>query len=675
MTPAAPIPLAKRSALHGRYLRIYRRSVVRFNRRVRDWLYLVRDAVLYGVRQQMELGRGPDMGALGDYGMAARGDLERAMLELRVGSLMKRFAAGPIQKADPTGPLANWNCILHEGDKKFGRPQFDIYRDGLKTGARAARITLAFGVVNERAVAWAAGRTNELVTGIVEETRANLRKIITKGIREGRGIPTIARGIREVPGVGLNARQHGALRKFGDRVMEKYSEMRGGLTPSRRARALKKIRREYNRKLRYRGEMIARTETARAVSEGSLEGYREGGARMVEFEASGDACPECAWLDGNIYRLDEAGGMIPVHPNCLTRGNTRIYTSRGWRPIRDVAVGDLVLTHRGRFRRVIQLHRNRGTDVAVTRIAVNGYGGTKRSHSVSLTSNHPVLVGGRWTEIGNVGVGDRVSCLASECVVCGGPAWYGKRYCKDCKHEAAHKEVRRLGRLGLSKPKPMLRGENNPARQPEAREKIRRSKLGDKNPMRIYPELSAAQSEKMKRLYAEHPEKHPNAILARKSRNRKGGKTWIEYRMKAALRRAGIDAAYNYRVGNRWIDLALVDEKIAVECDGDYWHQDVHKERERDDFLRSQGWAVLHFTGSEIRKDVDACAAEVRRVLKNHAGEYRFGEFEVVHVYHYVWKGTALYNLSVEDDESYVVKGVVVHNCRCSFKPQALPRE
>ena len=32
-------------------------------------------------------------------------------------------------------------------------------------------------------------------------------------------------------------------------------------------------------------------------------------------------------------------------------------------------------------------------------------------------------------------------------------------------------------------------------------------------------------------------------------------------------------------------------------------------------------------------------------------------------------KSRTLYNLSVEDDESYIAKGVVVHNCRCVALP------
>ena len=34
-----------------------------------------------------------------------------------------------------------------------------------------------------------------------------------------------------------------------------------------------------------------------------------------------------------------------------------------------------------------------------------------------------------------------------------------------------------------------------------------------------------------------------------------------------------------------------------------------------------------------------------------------------------VRKPVTLYNLSVEEDESYIAKGVVVHNCRCIALP------
>ena len=41
--------------------------------------------------------------------------------------------------------------------------------------------------------------------------------------------------------------------------------------------------------------------------------------------------------------------------NCFTSGITSVYTDKGWKRISSIDVGDLVLTHRGRFRKVTRL--------------------------------------------------------------------------------------------------------------------------------------------------------------------------------------------------------------------------------------------------------------------------------------------------------------------------------
>jgi SPP1 gp7 family putative phage head morphogenesis protein len=71
-----------------------------------------------------------------------------------------------------------------------------------------------------------------------------------------------------------------------------------------------------------RAGTIARTEMVRAHSEGQLDafddlGIEEVGAQ-VEFATAGDdvVCPDCEALDGSVFTIDEARGMIPQHPNC-----------------------------------------------------------------------------------------------------------------------------------------------------------------------------------------------------------------------------------------------------------------------------------------------------------------------------------------------------------------------
>jgi very-short-patch-repair endonuclease len=69
-----------------------------------------------------------------------------------------------------------------------------------------------------------------------------------------------------------------------------------------------------------------------------------------------------------------------------------------------------------------------------------------------------------------------------------------------------------------------------------------------------------------------------------------------------------LDFAYIHPNGN----------KIAIECDGHAHHsskEDRGRDAKRDRDLIADGWAVLHFTGSEIYKDVSGCAKEILQAI------------------------------------------------------------
>lgn len=71
-----------------------------------------------------------------------------------------------------------------------------------------------------------------------------------------------------------------------------------------------------------RARMLARTETIRAHAEATLNTYEEAGIEgvvvMSEFTTAGDdnVCKKCEALEGMEYTLEQARGVIPVHPNC-----------------------------------------------------------------------------------------------------------------------------------------------------------------------------------------------------------------------------------------------------------------------------------------------------------------------------------------------------------------------
>lgn len=71
-----------------------------------------------------------------------------------------------------------------------------------------------------------------------------------------------------------------------------------------------------------RAENVARTELVRAHSEGQLDGFEQLGVEELGVLAEvmvtpdGNTCPECSALAGQTFTIDEARGMIPVHPSC-----------------------------------------------------------------------------------------------------------------------------------------------------------------------------------------------------------------------------------------------------------------------------------------------------------------------------------------------------------------------
>jgi SPP1 gp7 family putative phage head morphogenesis protein len=71
-----------------------------------------------------------------------------------------------------------------------------------------------------------------------------------------------------------------------------------------------------------RAQRIARTEVIRAFSDSTLNTYKEAGIDdvnvLAEFSTAGDGqvCPECQALEGKVFSVSEASGVIPVHPNC-----------------------------------------------------------------------------------------------------------------------------------------------------------------------------------------------------------------------------------------------------------------------------------------------------------------------------------------------------------------------
>ena len=72
--------------------------------------------------------------------------------------------------------------------------------------------------------------------------------------------------------------------------------------------------------------------------------------------------------------------------NCLS-GNARIFTKDGYKEIKDIKLNDEVLTHKGRFKKVIKLYKNTVNSEDVMTVSSP----LSKNYSFEITKNHPIL--------------------------------------------------------------------------------------------------------------------------------------------------------------------------------------------------------------------------------------------------------------------------------------------
>jgi len=88
--------------------------------------------------------------------------------------------------------------------------------------------------------------------------------------------------------------------------------------------------------------------------------------------------------------------------------------------------------------------------------------------------------------------------------------------------------------------------------------------------------------------------------------------------MQEELSKRGLTFKTHYPIAYWQVDIAFPEYKVAVECDGDYWHrrpERIARDNRLDGYLRSIGWKVLHFWEHEILENVAVCVDRVKEAL------------------------------------------------------------
>lgn len=114
--------------------------------------------------------------------------------------------------------------------------------------------------------------------------------------------------------------------------------------------------------------------------------------------------------------------------------------------------------------------------------------------------------------------------------------------------------------------------------------------------------------------------------------------TKIEVRLRKALWHRGIRYRINYSALPGKPDIAITKYKIAIFCDGEFWHgkdwqmkkqkinsnrdywlpkieKNISRDSEVDKELFALGWKVLRFWGVDIQKNLEDCISDVQDAI------------------------------------------------------------
>lgn len=376
-----------------------------------------------------------------------------------------------------------------------------------------------------------------------------------------------------------------------------------------------------------------------------------------------------------------------VYDMCFTNWMYKITTSKGLKNIKDIEVGDLVLTHKGRFRPVTQLFKSHAYEVPQTEIYYEiPYDNRKKTHKITATDNHPFLINGEWKPISEAKEGEMITILSTQCKSCGKDIPVQRDYCsKSCSsfNTATNQWKSEEHRAGVSEKRNKVIADNG-GKIPYFQDWIN-SGENVKNLLR--PDVRAKITESVRRISKErmklgthqfqNPENHRKAREAMGNRHKP---SFIERKVQWLLDELGIEYTTNFmfmrkeinkRGFNRFYipDIVLEKYKIIIECDGDYWHSSEEvkaRDKQKDIEYKEAGYMVLRFSGTQIRKDLESVANEIKRVVFNHEGKYTFMQYPISKVVHKVRKQSTpitKWNFAVEEDNSYICQNVVVHNC------------
>lgn len=205
--------------------------------------------------------------------------------------------------------IADWKEIQAHGEELMKPVMFETLAVGGNSamGKRMVKKQERFDPIGLEAIKWTTEHTAELVVQITNETMLAIREYIKVGVDAGKSVQKIAMELR--PLVGLTSRDIIAVANYHEMLILERPEY----TVARQREMAEVYARRMHRR---RATTIARTETAYALTEGQRQGYAQMGIKRLEWVADPDCCDLCDEMNGKIFTVGEASGLMPLHVNC-----------------------------------------------------------------------------------------------------------------------------------------------------------------------------------------------------------------------------------------------------------------------------------------------------------------------------------------------------------------------
>jgi len=351
----------------------------------------------------------------------------------------------------------------------------------------------------------------------------------------------------------------------------------------------------------------------------------------------------------------------PTHPWSLLDGRTLILTDNGWKQIKHINEGDMVLTHKKRFKRVISTVKNYPVpdnypikEYYTLQYYTSVKGKKKKQlRKMSFTAEHKILTQRGWVEIKDINAQkDKLYLLMTKCKNCNNLVEvYGKtnKLCSDkCRREYSAKLAKQIWERDDVE---------------EIKDKISNTVKYKWENTNVYERtLNNLLSDKTKEKSRQRM-LNGGAIKAMKAGSMPTSK--IQIKLFNRVKKYFPSAVLEYQFNNKLLDIVIPEYKIDIEFDGPYHNAPdrIKADKERDKMLRENGWHIIRY--SEFPK-VDKLLSDIKLITDNHDKIYELKEIDIVKITkHKLTNKHRLWDIGVEDDESFIAKGIAVHNCRC----------